>query len=183
MSAVWDEAHDALLDALERALGRAHGDRGHSVAAFRNAARTLHDAGVNAASLSLVFHDLGVEIARNNGPMTLVAHVNGSAPRDARFVVVNRWPSECSVCSSEIARGSLAWFRKPLGSTRGMVTCGDCESLDPISERAALARERALAKDDDPESLLAAILEHTPPHLRPAVEDALPTGLFMSEAS
>jgi hypothetical protein len=53
------------------------------------------------------------------------------------------------------------------------VTCGDCEPLDVTWERAAEARRWAVEKDDEPDSLLGAILAQTPALHREQVADDL----------
>ena len=75
-------------------------------------------------------------------------------------------------CGREIRRGELVWLRKPDDGS-WLVTCGDCEPVDHSSERAAQARLKALSKDDDPESLLEAIIRYSPTDIREELEDDL----------
>ena len=53
------------------------------------------------------------------------------------------------------------------------MTGGDCEPVDHSSERAAQARLKALSKDDNPESLLEAIIRYSPTDIREELEDDL----------
>ena len=53
------------------------------------------------------------------------------------------------------------------------MTCGDCEPVDHSSERAAQARLKALSTDDNPESLLEAIIRYSPTDIREELEDDL----------
>jgi len=169
----WSEPAEALLAALVDALGRPQGERGRSVKAFRMAARRLAAAGVVPEALDRLLRDFAVASLRETGPMPLAAFLDGRLKvSDKRSVAVQRWAGECVVCEREIERGELAWLRRD-AADRWVVTCADCEPLDHAWERSENARRTALERDDDPESLLAAILAHTPPEQRDSVEDDL----------
>jgi len=169
----WSDQAEALLAALVEALGQPQGERGRSRKAYRQASRRLAGVGVVPDALDRLLRDYAAATLRELGPMPLAAFLDGRLKvADRRTLAVQRWPTECSVCEREVRRGELAWIRRD-ASDRWLVTCDDCEPLDHAWERAAVARKRALACDDDPEGLLAALLEHTPAEQRDAVADDL----------
>lgn len=169
----WSEEAETLLAALVEVLGRPEGGRGRSVGAYRQAARRLAAAGVVPEALDRLLRDFAVASLQGTGPMPLAAFLDGRLRvSDKRSVTVQRWASECIACEREVQRGELAWLRRD-AADRWVVTCLDCESLDHSWERAEHARRLALERDDDPDSLLAAILAHTPPEQRGSIEDDL----------
>jgi hypothetical protein len=176
----WGDGEQSIFDALVRRLGTPIGDRGRGQGAYREASRRLTRAGVRADDLAIVLAEYAAAALAQCGPGPLAVFASGGEARDPRFVIVNRWPSACSVCEQEIARGEMCWFRKR--AERATLTCSACEEIDLLSERAEVARKRALERDDDPDDLLRRILEHVAPGEREAVEDSLPLSLWASEA-
>jgi hypothetical protein len=162
-----------MFCALVEALGLPAGERGRSTKAYRNASRRLADAGVAPAAMDKLLRDYAAATLQQLGPMPLAVFLDGKLKvHDLRHVGLQRWASECLSCEREVARGELVWLRKD-AEGHWLVTCGDCEHLDHSWERASSARRHALEKDNDPEQLLEATLEHTPPDQRDAVEDDL----------
>lgn len=173
MSTSWTPEHEAMHAALVEALGEPAGERGRSAKAYRNASRRLSDAGVVPRAMDKLLRDYAAATLQQLGPMPLAVFLDGRLKiHDQRHVGCQRWPTECLVCGREVRRGELVWLRKD-DAGHWLVTCADCEALDYSGERAASARKHALGRDDDPEQLLAAILEHTPPDERETVGDDL----------
>lgn len=85
---------------------------------------------------------------------------------------MQRWASECGIYQREVRRGELVWLRRG-SDDKWVVTCGECEPIDPTWERATKARRTALERDDDPDGMVEAILRETPPEHREATEDDL----------
>lgn len=169
----WSKDAEALLAALVEALGQPQGERGRSTKAFRQAARRLATAGVVPEALDQLLRDFAVETLRETGPMPIAAFLSGRLrPNESMVVICSRWPNGCTGCSEEIARGALCWYRRAEDDV-ALLFCSTCVHLDPTWERSTLARRRAIEKDDDPDSLLAAILAHTPGDHRAEVEDDL----------
>jgi hypothetical protein len=177
----WGDRQEQLYAALTARLGPASGTKGRSTKAYREAARRLAAAGVDPEALDVVLRDFAVEHLKTLGPMPLAAFADGRhRVTDLRRIVVARWANGCVECGDEVRRGALAWFRRPPEGGTGYLTCSACEPLDHGWERAQEARRWALEKDDDPEGLLEAILRETPEERREAVEDSLPTEIFVT---
>jgi hypothetical protein len=113
----------------------------------------------------------------NAGLTVTLGEQKQALPQPAQwYPAVQRWPVACRLCGVEVVRGELVSLGK-LPDQSWTVECLSCRELKQSGERAKSARMWALAKDDDPDSLLAAILEHTPADLRQEVEDDLTLAL------
>jgi hypothetical protein len=143
--------------------------------AYKHVATKLSEAGVTVETLDTLLLDFALNAIGQN-PNAIVAFLNGGSA-DRRFVGCQSWATECAACRAEVARGELVWLRR-VGES-WVVTCTRCEPLDPSSERATVARRKALEREPaDPDGLIEAILAHTSsPDLREAVEDDLTLAL------
>jgi hypothetical protein len=156
-----DRAYDSLYGAI---LDLAGPDV--TIAEVNRITEELHGQGVKAWMIrKIVKAGLSVSLG-----------ASGLSEPRAWYIGIQRWPVACRLCGSEIRRGSHMSIGK-LPAGEWAIECAGCRAVDPSSERAKAARTWALSKDDDPDSLLVAILDHAPVELREEIEDDLSLAL------